>query len=71
MPGTDVQLMLDAHNAYVPGPIFFVDRVADFQREQGDRLQWRYPRAVIPGGQLGGFQNPAGNVVYVMDQAGD
>jgi catechol 2,3-dioxygenase-like lactoylglutathione lyase family enzyme len=71
LPGTDVQLMLDAHNAYVPGPIFFVDRVADFQREHRDRLQWRYPPAAIPGGQLGGFADASGNVVYVMDQAGD
>ena len=60
--------MLDAHNAYVPGPIFIVDRVADFEREHGD-LQWRYPPAEIPGGRLGGFEDPAGNVVYVMDQA--
>ena len=69
LPGTEVQLMLDAHNAYVPGPIFIVDRVADFSAEHGDRLQWRYPPAAIPGGQLGGFEDSAGNVVYVMDQA--
>ena len=69
LPGAQVQLMLDAHNAYVPGPIFLVDRVADFEREHGDRVQWRYPPADIPGGRLGGFADPAGNVVYVMDQA--
>ena len=71
MPGTDVQLMIDAHNAYVPGPIFLVDKVADFVAEHGDRLTWRYPPAEIPCGRLGGFEDPAGNVVFVMDQASE
>ena len=71
LPGTDVQLMLDVSTEYVAGPIFFVDRVADLQAQHGDRLTWRYPPSAIPGGQLGGFEDPARNVVYVMDQAGD
>jgi catechol 2,3-dioxygenase-like lactoylglutathione lyase family enzyme len=69
LPGTEVQLMLDASNAYGPGPIFTVDSLADFAAEQGDRLTWRYPPADIPGGRLGGFEDPAGNVVLVMDQS--
>lgn len=71
MPGTDVQLMLDVNTEFTPGPIFVLDRVADFSAQHGDRLRWRYPPFPIPGGQLGGFEDPAGNVVYVMDQAGD
>ena len=71
MPGTDVQLMLDVSTEFVPGPIFVVDRVADLQARYAGRVEWRYPPFPIPGGQLGGFADPAGNVVYVMDQAGD
>lgn len=70
LPGSEVQLMLDV-STDAPGPMFTVDKVADLQAEHGDRLQWRYPPSVIPGGWLGGFEDPAGNVVYVIDQSGD
>jgi catechol 2,3-dioxygenase-like lactoylglutathione lyase family enzyme len=70
LPGTDVQLMLDAGGQLSAGPIFFVDSVQDFRAGRGDGLDWRVEPFEIPGGTLGGFADPAGNVVYVMDQAG-
>ena len=44
LPGTEVQLMLDAHNAYVPG--------ADLHRRPGGRLRARArgPAVAVPAG---------------------
>jgi catechol 2,3-dioxygenase-like lactoylglutathione lyase family enzyme len=70
LPGTDVQLMLDVGEKYAPGPIFTVDSVRDFRDQYNGALRWRYQPEAIPGGQLGGFEDDAGNVIYVMDQAG-
>src|SRR5918998_1752058 len=70
LPGTDVQLMLDAHNAYVPGPIFVVDRLADFQGEHEDRLHWRYPRGGLPRGGRSGVLEAGGDTGCRVGEGG-
>jgi hypothetical protein len=47
-----------------------VQRARDFRDQYNGALRWRYEPEAIPGGQLGGFEDDAGNVIYVMDQAG-
>lgn len=69
LPGTDVQLMLDAADKYPAGPIFVVDSVGDFRARHDGSLRWRIEPFEIPGGRLGGFEDDSGNVVYVMDQS--
>ena len=70
LPGTEVQLLLDAaETTLAAGPIFVVDSVRDFQAGHGGSLRWRFPPFEIPGGLLGGFEDDSGNVLYVMDQA--
>ena len=74
LPGTEVQLMLDAHNAYVPGPIFIVDRVADFARRARGPAAVAVPAGGDPrrragrlrgsGGQRGLRDGPGGRVSH-------
>ena len=69
LPGSDVQLMLDVSDEFPAGPMFVVDSLRDFRAGRGDGLDWRFEPFEIPGGQLGGFSDGTGNVVYVMDQS--
>lgn len=69
-PGSEVQVMLDAGGEFTAGPIFTVDSVQGFRAAAGAGLDWRFEPFEIPGGAMGGFADPAGNVVYVLDQAG-
>lgn len=70
LPGTDVQLMLAVDDQLAAGPIFVVDSVKGFRAGSGEGLDWRLEPFEIPGGAMGGFADPAGNVVYVLDQEG-
>lgn len=71
LPGTDVQLMLDAAGGYsTAGPIFTVGSVREFRDGDGAGLEWPHEPEEIPGGSMGGFADGLGNVVYVLDQAG-
>jgi predicted enzyme related to lactoylglutathione lyase len=74
LPGTEVQLMLDQQDdagrqTYPPGPIFVVDSVAAFQARHTDGLRFRFGPTEIPGGFWSAFEDPSGNVTYVLDQS--
>ena len=68
--GTDVQLMVgvpaDADDSAV-GPLFIVDDVDDFVAQHRDSLRLRFEPRDIPPGMLAGFEDPAGNLIRVMD----
>ena len=72
LPGTDVQLMLDAT---VPdgggtfGPIFVLDDAKQFFANRPAALRADGEPDEIPGGFLATFQDPTGNTLYVMDQS--
>ncbi len=70
MPGTDVQLMLDATEGGGPfGPVFVHDDVKRFFAERPAALSASSEPDEIPGGFLATFEDPSGNVIYVMDQS--
>jgi predicted enzyme related to lactoylglutathione lyase len=74
LPGSDVQLMLDASeddpdSAF--GPIFVLDDVRRFNRERPRGLRVTSEPQEIPGGYLAQFEDPFGNRIYVMDQSLD
>ena len=62
--------MLDVTSGFPAGPIFVVDSLKRFRDGPGSGLDWRFEPFDIPGGAMGGFADAAGNVLYVLDQAG-
>lgn len=70
LPGSDVVMMLDVSQDPA-GPMFVVDSFNDWRARHGAELDWRVGPMEIPGGMLGGFVDPSGNAVYVLDQATD
>ncbi len=72
LPGTDVQLMLDANDPDAPlGPLFVVDSVETFHAARPQALNVLAEPAEIPGGFLATYQDPGGATIYVMDQSTD
>jgi len=72
LPGSDVQLMLDAHDPAAPaGPVFVVDRVASFHDARPEGLEVVSGPEEIPGGAMATYREPGGAFLYVIDQAGD
>ena len=72
LPGTEVQLMLDAHDADAPvGPLFVVDSVETFHGDRPATLAVVDGPSEIPGGFLAAYQDPGGATIYVMDQSTD
>ena len=72
VPGTEVQLMLDAHDPEAPvGPLFVVDSVEAFHADRPEGLAVLDGPSEIPGGFLATYQDPGGAVLYVMDQSTD
>jgi predicted enzyme related to lactoylglutathione lyase len=74
LPGSEVQLMLDATEddaggAY--GPLFVVDDVRRFNAQRPRGLRVTSEPQEIPGGYLAIFEDPSGNAIYVMDQSLD
>jgi predicted enzyme related to lactoylglutathione lyase len=70
MPGTEVQLMLDAQpETTPPGPLFVVESVRDLFEARRAEIDFTSEPMAIPGGYLVGFSDPWGNAVYVMDQS--
>lgn len=70
MPGDEIDVMLDtdASGKERKGPIFLVDDVRAFHRENQDKLTfWKVPEE-IPGGWFAGFEDGFGNALYVLDQ---
>ena len=72
VPGTDVQLMLDANDPDAPvGPLFVVDSVEVFHAAQAASLKVVAEPSEIPGGFMATYQDPGGATIYVMDQSTD
>ena len=72
LPGSDVQLMLDANDPSAPvGPLFVVDSVQAFHGARPESLAVLEAPSEIPGGFLATYQDPGGAILYVMDQSTD
>jgi catechol 2,3-dioxygenase-like lactoylglutathione lyase family enzyme len=72
MPGSDVQLMLDANDSSAPvGPVFIVDSVGAFHAARTESLTVVSAPSEIPGGFLASYRDPGGATIYVMDQSTD
>ena len=72
LPGTEVQLMLDANDPDAPvGPLFVVDSVETFHAGRPENLVAIEEPSEIPGGFLAVYQDPGGGAIYVMDQSTD
>ena len=72
LPGTEVQLMLDATDPDAAfGPIFVVDDVKQFHAGRPSELQAGGEPEAIPGGFMATYQDKSGNTIYVMDQSTD
>lgn len=70
LPGTEVQLMLDATDPDAAvGPIFVVDSVHDFHTGRPSELRISAEPEAIPGGFMATFQDQSGNTIYVLDQS--
>lgn len=72
LPGTEVQLMLDANDPVAPfGPLFVVESVATFHATRPETLTVIEEISEIPGGFMATYQDPGGATIYVMDQSTD
>ncbi|MDN5857761.1 MAG: VOC family protein [Pseudonocardia sp.] len=72
LPGSDVQLMLDAHDPDAPlGPLFVVGSVAAFHAARPEALAVVEEPSEIPGGFMATYRDPGGATIYVMDQSTD
>ena len=72
LPGTEVQLMLDANDPGARvGPLFVVDSVEAFHTARPETLTVADGPSEIPGGFLATYQDPGGATIYVMDQSTD
>ena len=72
LPGSEVQIMLDANDPEAPaGPIFVVESVADFHAKRPEALSVIEEPADIPGGAMATYQEPGGAVLYLLDQSTD
>jgi catechol 2,3-dioxygenase-like lactoylglutathione lyase family enzyme len=72
LPGSEVQLMLDANDPAAPvGPLFVVDSVEAFHTARPETLAVVAEPSEIPGGSLATYQDPGGAILYVMDQSAD
>lgn len=70
LPGSGAQVMLDGSDPDAPGgPMFVVDRVADFHAGRPESLTVIAPPSEIPGGFVAVYQDPGGGFFYVMDQS--
>jgi catechol 2,3-dioxygenase-like lactoylglutathione lyase family enzyme len=72
LPGSDVQVMLDANDPKAPvGPLFVVDSVETFHAARPETLGVVEGPSEIPGGFLATYQDPGGSTIRVMDQSTD
>lgn len=71
IPGSAVQLMLDAAEPEAPaGPVYVVDSVTDFHARRPGSLTVLADPEPIPDGFVATYAEPAGTVFYVLDQSG-
>ena len=72
LPGTDVQLMLDASDPDATiGPLFVVNSVEAFHAIRPKTLTVIEEISEIPGGVMATYHDPGGATIYVMDQSTD
>jgi catechol 2,3-dioxygenase-like lactoylglutathione lyase family enzyme len=72
LPGSEVQLMLDANDPDAPlGPLFVVDNVEAFHTARPEALSVVEEPSEIPGGFQATYQEPGGATIYVIDQSTD
>jgi catechol 2,3-dioxygenase-like lactoylglutathione lyase family enzyme len=72
LPGTDVQLMLDANDPDAPfGPLFIVDDVQKFHEARPRALSVVDAPSEIPGGFSATYRDAGGTTIYVMDQSNE
>jgi len=72
LPGSDVNLMLDANDPDAPiGPLFVVDSVDAFHSARARTLVVVDEPSEIPGGFVATYRDPGGATIYVMDQSTD
>jgi catechol 2,3-dioxygenase-like lactoylglutathione lyase family enzyme len=72
VPGSDVQLMLDANDPEAPvGPLFVVDSVEAFHAARPESLTVLDEVTEIPGGFMATYREPGGATLHVMDQSTD
>lgn len=72
LPGSEVQIMLDASDPDAsPGPVFVVDSVEAFHAARPERLAIVEEPSEIPGGFWAGYREPGGAAIYVLDQSTD
>lgn len=72
LPGSEVQVMLDANDPTAPaGPLFVVESVEEFHASRPSGLAVIDEPDEIPGGFLATYRDPGGATIYVMDQSTD
>lgn len=72
IPGSDVQLMLDATDPDAPvGPLFVVESVEEFHADRSSGLVVVAEPSAIPGGFMATYRDPAGAAIYILDQTTD
>jgi hypothetical protein len=59
----------DGSGTYTPGPVFLVDSVKEFHARRRGELRFRFGPTEIPGGWWSAFEDPSGNLTYVLDQS--
>lgn len=72
LPGSDVQLMVDASDPQAPvAPLFVVDSLKDFHASRPETLAVVEEPSEIPGGFQAIYREPGGATIYVIDQSTD
>ncbi|RBQ18792.1 glyoxalase [Spongiactinospora rosea] len=70
VPGSDVQIMLDAHDPAAPaGPVYVVDDVKAFHAARPEALAVLEEPTEIPGGLQVTYTEPGGATLYVIDRS--
>jgi catechol 2,3-dioxygenase-like lactoylglutathione lyase family enzyme len=70
LPGSDVQVMLDANDpSAAVGPLFVVDSVEAFHAARPETLAVVEEPSEIPGGFMATYRDPGGATIYAMDQS--
>jgi catechol 2,3-dioxygenase-like lactoylglutathione lyase family enzyme len=73
IPGNEVQVLLDKdpRERQVSGPMFLVDSVDEFHRQNAGKVHFLIEPHDIPPGRYCAFEDVAGNVIRVIDNSKD
>ena len=70
LPGTEVELMLDQHEAEAtPGPMFIIPSVDEFYTSQQGKLDFVSKPVDISPGRSVTVRDPFGNMLYFVDMS--